>query len=194
MSRFKGPKAIKKGTAKKEGKKIFGLLVGLAGCALIIYLGIQVISYFRNKKISRIENNKGETTGTIIDKGSMKGSYAVIEYFVGGVRYELEESVPSDDIRKGEHYQVFYDRSKPDNAFISYDLPSFLSGEETAFTEGKVVSVISRNRVSFEYEVNGKMFKRFQKCPNDAVIQEQEVYTVEYLKKNPEIAILKITN
>lgn len=69
--------------------------------------------------------------------------------------------------------------------------PLFNSNDKTDSTRGKIVQV-DEYTVRFEYEVEGNRIRKFQKYQKGKKFDEGGIYTVEYLIKNPRIAILKI--
>lgn len=172
-------------------KNIF-YFIGILGIGfVIIYCLAQVGLWTDKKEVEKIKESKSETVGNIIDVGYLKGSYAVAEYYVKDIRYERKDDSPADDIYKGEHYKIIYDSENPELSRIDYTRPIFLKDDKT-----KTTTAIAINRdwitVKFTYSVDGTEYNRFQKKPKDKKIKNGEIFNVEYLVSNPNIAILKI--
>ena len=121
----------------------------------------------------------------------MKGSYAIVEYYFDGKRYEKREGAYAGDIEEGQRFKVKFDKSNPSVSKIIYEEPFFNTDDKTNTTTGKIVQV-DEYTVRFEYEVESNKRKKFQKYPKGKTFEEGQVYTVEYLIKNPRVAILKI--
>ena len=180
-----------KTTLRYKLKKVLSFLFGL-GVALLFFGGIMMWSrWYEKGEISEIKKSNTSTIGTIVKVGSMKGSYAIAEYFVDGRRYEKKNSSPAEDIYTGEHYVVFYKGTAPNIAFIDFASPVFLEGEQTGAT---IATIVYKDwaKVGFAYTVDGQDIKRFQRCPEGVELHEGQTLPVEYLVKNPRVGILKI--
>ncbi len=163
------------------------LLIGY----ILIYSLAKFGLWLDKKEVEKIEVNKSEVVGVIIKVGSMKGSYAVAEYFVNNKRYERKDDSPANDIYIGEHYVIFYNKVNPSESRIDYTKPIFLSEEVTKKTTGIIITK-DWAKIKFSYTVDGVEHTRFQKISDVKRIGEGETFTVEYLVSNPNIAILRI--
>lgn len=172
-------------------KNIFWFLCVCAVGFGIFFLIAQIGVYNKNKELEQIKTNEGIADGIVIKTGSMKGSYAIVEYYFNGVRYEKQESSYSDDVEEGQRFKVKFDKTNPSVSKIMYEETFFNTDDKTNTTTGKIVQVDGYT-VRFEYEVENNKRKKFQKYPEGKKFEEGEVYTVEYLIKNPRVAILKI--
>lgn len=170
---------------------LFLLLFGL-GVALLFFGGIMMWSrWYEREEVNEIKKSNTSIVGTIVKVGSMKGSYAVAEYFVDGKRYEINDNSPADDIYKGEHYLLIYKATAPNVSRIDFTSPVFLDGEQTRTTTATIVYK-DRITVGFTYTVDGQNIKRFQEYPDGEQLYEGQTFPVEYLVKNPRVGILKI--
>jgi hypothetical protein len=176
---------------KDKLKSVLYFLIAMSILFIIILGLIKFASWSEKKDREDIKESNTSTMGTIIKTGSMKGSYAIAEYFVRGERYERKSSSPAEDIYVGEHYVIIYEDTNPKESRIDYTQPIFL---DTDHTDSTIATVISKDRVKvgFTYQVNGEVIRRFQKYAVDAQINKGETYSVEYLVDNPRISILKI--
>lgn len=180
-----------KKTLLNKLKNLLGSLLGL-GIVLLLFWGVMMWSrWYERGEISEIKKSNTSTIGTIVKVGSMKGSYAIAEYFVDGRRYEKKNSSPAEDIYTGEHYVVFYKGTAPNIAFIDFASPVFLEGEQTGAT---IATIVYKDwaKVGFAYTVDGQDIKRFQRCSEGVELHEGQTLPVEYLVKNPRVGILKI--
>ncbi|HVI46885.1 MAG TPA: hypothetical protein VM802_18540 [Chitinophaga sp.] len=166
---------------------MFALLV----IALIFYVIAKVGLWFEDKGDEEIRTSNTTTIGTIIKTGSWKGSYAIAEYWVNGKRYERKAGAPSSYIYTGEHYIIMYQADKPFNSLLDFTRQVFLKDEVTDSTTGTIVYK-DWATVEFNYNVNGRAFRRWQKYPEGKKLSKGETYTVEYLVDNPNVSILKI--
>lgn len=116
---------IKKLTISEIIKNIFWFI-----CVCVIGFGIffliaQIGVYNTNKELEQIKTNEEITDGIVIKTGSMKGSYAIVEFYYSGVRYEKKESSYSDDVEEGQRFKVKFDNSNPSISKIIYEEPPF---------------------------------------------------------------------
>ncbi|SEN89392.1 hypothetical protein SAMN04488505_11466 [Chitinophaga rupis] len=163
----------------------------LAGVYALIYGLAKFASWSEHQSILEIKESHTSTIGTIIKVGSMKGSYAVAEYFVDGKRYERKDDSPASGIFTGEHYLIIYKATNPAISRIDFTNPVFLNGEETGKTTGTIVYK-DWAKVGFTYTVNGERIKRFQKYVDGKQLKKGQTLTVEYLLSNPGVSILKL--
>ncbi|KAA2238680.1 hypothetical protein F0L74_20900 [Chitinophaga agrisoli] len=163
----------------------------LAGGYALIYGLIQFSGWSEDQDVLEIKKSNTSTIGTIVKVGSMKGSYAIAEYFVDGKRYEKKQGSPAEDIYIGEHYLVIYRATGPAISRIDFTNPIFLNGEKTSAT---IATIVHEDGVTvgFTYIVDGEHFKRFQKYADGDRLEEGQTYTVEYLLSNPAVSILRL--
>lgn len=95
--------------------------------------------WYEKEEVNEIKKSNTSIVGTIVKVGSMKGSYAVAEYFVDGKRYEINDNSPADNIYKGEHYLIIYKATAPNVSRIDFTNPVFLDGEQTSTTTATIV-------------------------------------------------------
>jgi len=172
-------------------KNIGCFILVLAGVYTLIYGLANFASWSEHQNVLEIKKSNTYTIGTIVKVGSMKGSYAVAEYFVDGKRYERKDDSPASDIFIGEHYLIIYKATNPVISRIDFANPVFLSGEETGKTTGTIVYK-DWAKVGFTYTVNGEHIKRFQKYVDGEPLKKGQTFTVEYLLSNPGVSILKL--
>jgi hypothetical protein len=184
---------VKKDLSFIEKVKNFIYFLGVLGVGFIIIYGLaQFGGWIDEREVNKIKANKSEVVGKIIDVGYLKGSYAVAEYYVNNIRYERRDFSPADDIYKKEHYIIIYDSLSPFESRIDFSRPIFKQNSKTSTTKATVT-----NRdwltVKFTYFINGVEYTRFQKkLENNKKIKDGEIFEVEYLLSNPNVAILKI--
>ena len=85
----------------------------LVGVYALIYGLAKFASWSEHRNVLEIKGSNTATIGTIVKVGSMKGSYAVAEYFVDGKRYERKDYSPANDIFTGEYYLIIYKATNP---------------------------------------------------------------------------------
>ena len=182
---------VKKTQSKKSStsSKLFAIIIACIICFVFFFFiskGFKFISDLDDKKI---ESNKGFTEGVIFKAGSMKGSYAIAEYFVNGKRYEKQESSPAEDIRRGQRFKIKYYLNDPSIARIIYESPVFNSTDSTKIITGKIIQ-LDEYTIRFNYFIDGVEYKKFQRRPANSTFLLGQSFTVKYLIKNPFIAIL----
>ena len=184
-------KAVKpKLTPLQKMKNVGGFILVLAVLYGIIYGLAKFASWSEHQDVLEIKKSNTSTIGNIIETGSMKGSYAVAEYFVDGKRYERKDGSPAEDVYKGEHYLIIYKATNPAISRIDFANPVFLNGEKTSTT---IATIVYKDwaKVGFTYAVDGEHFKRFQKYVDGAQLEKGQTYVVEYLLSNPAVSIIK---
>jgi hypothetical protein len=177
-------------TTLQKIKNAGWFILVLAGIYALIYGLYKFAGWSEKQDVLEIKKDSTSTIGTIVRVGSMKGSYAVAEYFVDGKKYERKDNSPASDIYPGEHYTIIYKAINPAISRIDFANPVFLPGEETGKTTGTIVYK-DWAKVAFTYTVDGTSIKRFQRRVDNVKPEEGQTYTVEYLLHNPAVSILK---
>jgi len=172
-------------------KKIIGVFfVFLIGFG--VFYSIYLIGYYQERKKSdQIAKHRYVVAGKIIKTGSMKGSYAVAEYFAGLSRFTVKENSPAEDILKGQWFQIEYDSTNPDVSKILFEYPLFRKGDIIDSTNGVIIQH-DRFRIRFKYIIDGTIYKKFQGVDHRQQIEDGQRFQVNYLKVNPFIALLKL--
>lgn len=176
-------------TLQGSVKSIFQIILTSLAVLVLFYFVQKGISYYEDQKKQKLLAHSGVAMGLIIKTGSMKGSYAVVEYFVDGKRYEKTEASPADDIKRGQRFEIKYSIDNPLDANILYEKPLFDKADKTDTVRGTVVQ-IDENTFRFAYVLGGVEYKKFQKKSSEFNAQLQQSYMVRYLVDNPEIAAL----
>ncbi len=164
------------------------------GGLLLIYLASIIVAWFGMRHRYKLINENYNTIGRIVRLGSMKGRYAVIEYYVDSTHYEFHDGAPKN-FKEGEFYRVFYDKNNHDDAIVDYTYPIFLVDQDVNFAQCKIksvddISIYDYKNVIFEYTIDGNKFENLQQVPDSIKIQIGKSYKVQYLIENPEISRL----
>lgn len=186
---------IKKSKPKTSSSlsKFSAIIFACIPCLIFFFLIFKGFGFISNIYDKKIESSKGYTEGTIFKTGSMKGSYAVAEYFVNGKRYEKQESSPAEDIQQGQRFKIKYSLNNPSIAKIIYEAPIFNLTDNTKRITGKIIQ-LDEYTIRFNYFINGIEFKKFQRRPANTTFLLGQSFTIEYLINKPLIAILLTGN
>ncbi len=169
--------------------KFLGIIVFLFS---LIYILIEVTSNRNKNRLDNINKNKKIVIGTIIKVGSMKGSYAVAEYYYNKRRYIRNQSSLSEYTYVGEHYNVICDSLNPNESTIDFSSPIFLNTQVTSVTSCKITD-IDNYTIKYTYSINNIEFKKFQGYKQlNSNITIGKIYPVEYLIDDNRISIIKL--
>jgi hypothetical protein len=182
-------KESKDKTLQGSVKSIFQIILTCLAVLVLFYFLQKDISYYEGQKKQKLLAHSDVAIGLIIKTGSMKGSYAVVEYFVDEKRYEKTEASPADDIKRGQRFEVKYSVDDPHDASILFEKPLFDKSDKTDTVRGTVVQ-IDENTFRFAYVIGGVEYKKFQKKSTEFNAELKQTYIVRYLVNNPEIAAL----
>lgn len=128
----------------------------------------------------------------------------VVSHIYRGVRYtysvaEKQHSGTSSasprNIIDGERFQVFYDPEDPDRSIINFYAPIIDSTEFAPHCADniRVISGKKKGLISFEYEVNGQLFKRYQKHRHNRELRHSSLEAIVN-KTDPRIAYLSLAH
>lgn len=182
----------RKMTLREVMINIFWILICMGGFVLFVAGVFWYIPWKENREIKRIKVSNTKTIGTVIEMTGPKNGHAVVEYFVNGKRYELNEVAPSNHTYAGEHYEVIYMKDDPGDSKIDFTAPVFLKDEYTKETNAVVIEIY-RNKIGFKYDVGKGDIKRWQCWPEgvEMNLKEGDYCQIEYLVEDPRKARLK---
>jgi hypothetical protein len=116
-----------------------------------------------------------------------------IEYMAGNKRI-LVAGPGIKYLSPGEKFKVYYDCNNPYRNTLVTDSPLFLPEESVGCTTGKIVkcSTGSNTKITFEYEVNGKSYRKIQVFDGFYSLQKSASFEVDYWTENPQRSILTL--
>lgn len=162
------------------------------GTMYCIYL---LINYISTKKDETIDLNGKTIVCEVIKQGYMKGSYVDVVYYIDGKEFIKRKNTyfsAIEFIPTGEKYIIKYDSLNPTEAYIMFESPIFLEDEKTSSVVGKIEEITDRNVCYYFYYVGEKRFERFQKLPDNVVVEIGKNYIVKYLVDEPLRSIISI--
>lgn len=171
----------------KEYIKVFGCLILIF---LFIYIVFLNIESSEKERVASIKEKAKVTTCKVISVGNLKGTYAIVEYYINNVRFERRDGSPLGTIYEGENYEIIYDSLNPKESKINFARPIFLKEQYVGVTSGSVI-YINDHKVGYVYNVNGVVYRKFQEYEiSSNNFKLNETYEVIYLINNPKLSII----
>lgn len=160
---------------------------------LIISCIVNVMRYFDKKDLEKLLTRKRDAIAKVLYTGNMKGNYAVIEYYVDGIKYEAKESIKSYSTEPGEYFKMIYDSLAPKAIHVYFECPLFLTNNNVDTTEGRII-YIDDYAVRFSYTVGHKEYLKFQDIGENQIdlFKKNDIFTVRYKRDEPLIAIIEL--
>ena len=165
--------------------------IGVCFVGFLIFYSIFKLGEVNSKKFeSKIDSDSLITDGVVIKTGNMKGSYAVVKYFVNGKAYLKQEGSYADDVAVGQRFKVKCYRSDPKLSLVLFSLPFFNLSDSVKSVYGEIIQMNHRT-IRFKYSVEGVEYKKFQRLNGQSKYSIGQIGKVGYLISNPSNAIFK---
>ncbi len=167
--------------------------IGISILSLLI-LSFFIYSFFlKNERKVFLSKNTAITTCKIIRTNTHKATTNTVEYKVSNKRYTYE-GLSSSFFQLGEFFNLKYSISNPSISKVIYTEPIIKEYNNYEEKDGKILSIYSNEKVNvikFQYDYNGKIYKRGLHIKDISLFKENQKYKILIKKNNPKISYLK---